>query len=78
MGDRNAYDADRIAEERRSRYRAHNPGRCDSCNTCAHFHAFLDESRAGICGNEQASKYRRTIPADSCCSSWEEYRGQDR
>jgi hypothetical protein len=78
MGDRHAYDADRIAEERRSRYRAHNPGRCDSCATCAHFHPFLDDPRGGICGNEQATRFRKTIPAESCCADWEQHTGQDR
>jgi hypothetical protein len=68
MGDRHAYDPERLADEERTSRYARAPHRSDGCSTCKHFNAYLGDDRAGVCGEEH--NRGRQVVADSICPHW--------
>jgi hypothetical protein len=69
LGDRHAYDPERIAEETRTSRYAKMPHSEDGCATCRHYHPYLTDNRAGCCDHE--SHHGKQVLCDQICPLWE-------
>jgi hypothetical protein len=69
MGDRHAYDPERIAEERRASRYAKQPHRSDGCGSCQHYVPYLTDARAGCCAHE--AHHGKQVLHDQICRLWE-------
>jgi hypothetical protein len=69
MGDRHAYDPERIAEEERTSRYARAPHRSDGCASCRHYVPYLDDDRAGCCGHDEHRG--KQVLCDQICRHWE-------